>query len=99
MPTNELKNARKGFLTSLRSRLAKEYSQSAGSDARPDHRWINGFMAAGFHSGLISLKELKFECLTAFRDANGRRMNAAQEVQLARRLTRLCENEVSKTSH
>jgi hypothetical protein len=33
-----------------------------------DRRWLNGFMAAGFHSGLISLSELKLEYMKAHRN-------------------------------
>ena len=42
-------------------------------------RWLNGFMAAGFHSGLISLSELKLEYMKAHRNAYGERMTEAQE--------------------
>ena len=41
----------------------------------------NGFMAAGFHSGLISLSELKLEYMKAHRNAYGERMTEAQEQQ------------------
>ena len=44
-----------------------------------DRRWLNGFMAAGFHSGLISLTELKLECMKAHRNAYDKRMTEAQE--------------------
>lgn len=47
-------------------------------------------MAAGFHSGLISLSELKLEYIKAYRNAYGERMTEAQEQQLERRLTKLC---------
>lgn len=47
-------------------------------------------MAAGFHSGLISLSELKLEYMKAHRNAYGERMTEAQEQQLERRLTKLC---------
>ena len=43
-------------------------------------------MAAGFHSGLISLSELKLEYMKAHRNAYGERMTEAQEQQLERRL-------------
>ena len=39
-------------------------------------------MAAGFHSGLISLSELKLEYMKAHRNAYGERMTEAQEQQL-----------------
>jgi len=48
-------------------------------------------MAAGFHSGLISLSELKLEYMKAHRNAYGERMTEAQERQLERRLTKLCQ--------
>ena len=64
--------------------------QSA-SDNQIDRRWLNGFMAAGFHSGLISLSELKLEYSKAHRHAYGERMTEAQEQQLERRLSKLCE--------
>ena len=48
-------------------------------------------MAARFHSGLISLSELKLEYMKAYRNAYGERMAEAQEQQLERRLTKLCE--------
>jgi hypothetical protein len=47
-------------------------------------------MAAGFHSGLLTLKELKLENLSAYRKVSGMRMAEGQEEQLERRLTRLC---------
>ena len=43
--------------------------------------WLNGFMAAGFHSGLISLSDLKLEYMKAHRNAYGERMTEAQEQQ------------------
>jgi hypothetical protein len=48
-------------------------------------------MAARFHSGLISLSELKLEYMKAHRHAYGERMTEAQEQQLERRLTKLCQ--------
>ena len=48
-------------------------------------------MAAGFHGGLISLSELKLEYMKAYRNAYGERMTEAQEQQLERRLTKLCQ--------
>ena len=36
-------------------------------------------MAAGFHSGLINLSELKLEYMKAHRNAYGERMTEAQE--------------------
>jgi hypothetical protein len=40
-------------------------------------------MAAGFHSGLISLSELKLEYMKAHRNAYGERMSETQGQQLA----------------
>ena len=48
-------------------------------------------MAAGFRSGLITLKELKLENLSANREAHGGRMSEAGEFYLERRLTKLYE--------
>jgi hypothetical protein len=48
-------------------------------------------MAVGFHSGLISLSELKLEYMKAYRITFGERMSEAQEQQLERRLTKLCQ--------
>lgn len=58
-----------------------------------DRRWFNGFMAAGFHSGLISLSELKLEFMKGHRNAYSERMSEAQEQQLDRGLTKLCQVE------
>ena len=48
-------------------------------------------MATGFHSGLISLSELKLEYMKAHRNAYGERMTEAQEQQLEKRLTKFSE--------
>ena len=50
----------------------------------------DGNVAAGFHSGLISLSDLKLEYMKAHRNAYSERMTEAQEQQLERRLTKLC---------
>ena len=82
---------RKAYLISLRDKL-KKHLQLQSATANPlDRRWLNGFMAAGFHSGLISLCDLKLEYMKAHRNAYGERMTEAQEQQLERRLTKLCE--------
>ncbi len=82
---------RKAYLISLRDKL-KKHLQLQSATANPvDRRWLNGFMAAGFHSGLITLSELKLEYMKAHRNAYGERMTEAQEQQLERRLTKLCE--------
>lgn len=85
--------ARKAYRVSLRHKLAKSYQQECDANAIMDRRWVNGFMAAGYHSGLISLKDLKLECLSAYRSAFHERMTKAQEAQLERRLTKLCDQE------
>ena len=71
----------------------EQYQREHRADTPVDRRWVNGFMAAGFHSGLITLRDLKIECLSAYRTINEKRMTRAQESQLERRLTKLCEQE------
>ena len=87
MSTNSWDDARKSYLTSLRARLKKAYAQEANSDSTPDKRWVNGFMAAGFHSGLVTLKELKLENVSAYRKVYGETMSDPQEARLQHRLT------------
>ena len=65
----KLSDSRKAYRVSLRDKLEKNYSQQAMAKSAVDRRWINGFMAAGYHSGLITLKELKIECLSAYRSS------------------------------
>ena len=86
-------DAKKAYLVSLRHKLSKAYQKESDNKSVIDRRWINGFMAAGFHSGLISLRDLKIECLSAYRSSFGERMTKGQEAQLDRRLTKLCEQE------
>ena len=52
---------RKAYLISLRDKLKKHLQTQSASTNQLDRRWLNGFMAAGFHSGLITLSELKLE--------------------------------------
>ena len=47
-------------------------------------------MTAGFHSGLVTLKELKLENMSAYRKVVGMRMDQVQEQRLEMRLSRLC---------
>ena len=54
-------------------------------------KWLNGFMAVGFHIGLISLSELKLKFSKADRHTYGERIAEAQKQQLERRLSKLCE--------
>ena len=83
--------SKKAYLVSLKDKLKKHLNLQSISANQVDRRWLNGFMAAGFHSGLISLSELKLEYLKAHRHAYGERMTEAQEQQLERRLSKLCE--------
>ena len=78
---------------SLRDKLKKQYQREHRADTPVDRRWVNGFMAAGFHSGLISLRELKLEYMKAYRNAFSERMTELQEEQLERRLAKLCDAE------
>ena len=89
---NQTKN-KKAYLVSLKHKLKKHLQLQPASDNQVDRRWLNGFMAAGFHSGLISLSELKLEYMKAHRNAYGERMTEAQEQRLERRLSKLCEVE------
>ena len=82
---------RKAYLISLRDKLKKHLQLQSAAANQVGPRWLNGFMAAGFHSGLISLSELKLEYMKAYRNAYGERMTEAQEQQLERRLAKLCE--------
>ena len=82
---------RKAYLISLRDKLKKHLQLQSASANQVDRRWLNGFMAAGFHSGLISLSELKLEYMKAHRNAYSERVTEAQEQQLERRLTTLCQ--------
>ena len=81
----------KAYLVSLIHNLKKHLQLQSASVTAVDRRWLNGFMAAGFHSGLISLSELKLEYMKAHRNAYGERMTEVQEQQLERRLTKLCQ--------
>ena len=91
MPTDNHTKSKKAYLVSLKHKLKRHLQQQVKSVYPVDRRWLNGFMAAGFHSGLISLSELKLEYIKAYRNAYGERMTEAQEQQLERRLARLCQ--------
>ena len=78
--------SKKAYLVSLKHKLKRHLQQQVKSVYPVDRRWLNGFMAAGFHSGLISLSELKLEYMKPFRNAYGERMTEAQEQQLERGL-------------
>lgn len=90
MTTDSWESARKSYLTSLRAKLKAAYKAEQGAENAPDRRWLNGFMAAGFHSGLVGLRELQLENLSAYRKVMGERMTEPQERQLERRMARLC---------
>ena len=93
MSVDKHTKSKKAYLVSLKDKLKKHLQLQAISANQVDRRWLNGFMAAGFHSGLISLSELKLEYLKAHRNTFGERMTEAQERQLERRLTKLCQME------
>ena len=80
--------SKKAYLVSLKHKLKKHLQLQSASANQVDRRWLNGFMAARFHSGLISLSELRLEYMKAHRNAYGERMTATQEQQLERRLTK-----------
>ena len=86
-------DAQKAYRISLRHKLLRDYASQLEAKAPLDKRWVNGFMAAGFHSGLITLKELKLECLSAYRSTYKQRMSNGSEAQLEKRLTRLCSED------
>ena len=87
---NKLIDAGKAYRVSLRHKLSKSYDHEYLKGAPIDRRWINDFMAAGYHSGLISLSELKVECLSAYSSIFKERMSKSQEQQLEKRLAKLC---------
>ena len=89
----KLKDLRKVYRISLRDKLHKSYRHQASAKSFVDRPWINGFIAAGYHSVLITLQELKLECPSAFRSVFNERMTDAQEAQLERRLSKLCVEE------
>ena len=91
MSVDKHTKSKKAYLVSLKDKLKRHLKLQSVSANQIDRRWLNGFMAAGFHSGLISLSELKLEYLKAHRNAYGERMTEAQEQQLEKRLTKLCE--------
>ena len=86
----KIADAHKAYRVSLRDKLSKSYDHEYLKGSSIDRRWINGFMAAGYHSGLISLAELKIECLSAYSSIFNERMSRAQEQQLEKRLAKLC---------
>ena len=91
MSFDKYMKSKKAYLVSLKDKLKKHLKLQSTSVNQVDRRWLNGFMAAGFHSDLISLSELKLEYSEAHRHAYGKRMTVAQEQHLERRLSKLCE--------
>jgi hypothetical protein len=92
-PTVKYADAKRAYLVSLRHKFAKSYQQECDAKATRDRRWVNGFIAAAYHSGLITLCDLKLECQSAYRSAFHERLTKAQEDPLERRLTKLCDQE------
>ena len=81
---------KKSYLTSLRNRLKRLYEAQKSGYTTISQDWISGFMAAGYHSGLITLSELKLEHLSAYRKASNEIMSDDREADLEIWLTRLC---------
>ena len=77
--TDNHTKSKKAYLVSLKHKLKKHLPLQSATITQVDRRWLNGFMAAGFHSGLISLSELKLEYMKAHRSTYGERMTEAQE--------------------
>ena len=91
MTSKSWDSARKAYLTSLRAKLKASHLAESESGNAKDGRWLNGFMAAGFHGGIVSLAELKIELMSAYTKAHGSSMSKAQVTRLERRLTNLCK--------
>lgn len=87
---SELDLRKKAYLVSLKHKLKLHLNQQKVKTQHVDSEWMNGFLAAGYHSGLADLVELKFEYMNAHRTAHGKRMSEAQERQLELRLANLC---------
>ncbi len=77
----DLLSCKKAYSVSLKHKLQKHLQLQSAAANPLDRRWLNGFMAAGFHSGLITLSELKLEYMKAHRNSYGERMTEAQEQQ------------------
>ena len=75
---------KKAYLVSLKHKLKKHLHLQSASTNQIDRRWLNGFMAAGFHSGLTSLSELKLEYMKAHRNAFSERITGVREYYLKR---------------
>lgn len=90
MSVDKHMKSKKAYLISLKHKLKNHLQLQSASPSQVDRRWLNGYMAAGFHSGLTSLSELKLEYMNAHRNAYSERMTEAEEQQLERRLIKLC---------
>lgn len=63
MPTDNNTKSKKAYLESLREKLNAFMDHEDSTVI--NHQWIDGFMAAGFFSGLVSQEELRDEYLNA----------------------------------
>lgn len=86
----EFFRSKKSYQRSLRYQLRKYYTRQISAIGITDCRWIYGFITAGAHSNLITLPALKDECLSAFREVAGYRMDREEEIQLEGILRNLC---------
>ena len=50
MATDNHTKSKKAYLVSLKHKLKKHLQLQSTSANQVDRRWLNGFMAAGFHS-------------------------------------------------
>jgi|MDTB01.3.fsa_nt_gb hypothetical protein len=94
---SQISISKKSYLTSLRNRLKQLYEAQESGYTDINEDWINGFMAAGYHSGLVTLSELKLEHMSAYREVSKKIMSEEGEAKLAVRLTRLCKPEAGTT--
>ena len=81
----------KSYLTSLRTRLKQFYEARNNGDTDVHEDWINGFMAAGHHSGIVTLSQLKIEHMSAYRKVAHKIMTEQEESSLEIKLSQLCE--------
>ena len=86
----KLRDSRKAYRISLRDKLRRVNTPSVGEiPGSTVDQWVHG---GGLSQGLISLTELKIECLPAYRAVFKERMTEAQE-RLERRLQTCAESE------
>ena len=88
---SQISISKKSYLTSLRNRLKQLYEAQESGYTDINEDWISGFMAAGYHSGLVTLSELKLEHLSAYRKVSNEIMSEEGEADLEVWLTRLCK--------